>query len=162
YLLGVSDISRLGGLRFRRPGEKQFQAPTAEGVPGLFELGRLLQVTERILRDEDTEEDLQIIFAPGSSLGGARPKPSVIDQHGRLAIAKFPKETDEDSMELWEAVALGLAARAGIRIPEHELIRVAEKPTLLSRRFDRVGRTRVPFISALSMLGLTDGERGSY
>lgn len=91
YLLGVSDVSRLGALRFRRTGEEQFQSPTDAGVPGMIELGRLLQVTERILRDEETDEDLQMIFAPGSSLGGACPKASVIDQHGRLAIAKFPR-----------------------------------------------------------------------
>ena len=162
YLLGVSDVSRLGALRFRNAGEEQFQSPAAAGVPGQIELGRLLQITERFLRDEETDEDLQMIFAPGSSLGGARPKASVIDQHGRLAIAKFPKETDEYSIEVWESVALKLAVRAGIRTCEHELIRVAEKPVLLSRRFDRNGSTRVPFISALSMMGLKDGDRGSY
>jgi serine/threonine-protein kinase HipA len=162
YLLGVSDVSRLGALRFRHIGEDLFQSPTAVGVPGLVELGRLLQVTERILRNEETDEDLQLIFAPGSSLGGARPKTSVIDQHGHLSIAKFPKETDEYSIELWEFVALTLAKQAGIRTPDHELIRVADRPVLLSRRFDRVPGTRVPFLSALSMLGLKDGERGSY
>ena len=162
YLLGVSDVSRSGALRFRRPRDQEFQAPATSGVPGLLELGRLVQVTERILRDEETDQDLQMIFAPGSSLGGARPKASVIDQHGRLAIAKFPKETDAYSMEVWEAVALELARRAGIRTPDFELVRVAGKPILLSRRFDRTGQTRVPFLSALSMLGLKDGDRGSY
>jgi len=162
YLLGVSDVSRLGALRFRRSAEEQFASPTTEGVPGLIELARLLQTTERILRNEETDEDLRLIFAPGSSLGGARPKASVIDQHGRLAIAKFPKEADEYSVETWEAVALQLAVRAGIRTPEHELIRVTQKPVLLSRRFDRDDGMRVPFLSALSMLGLKDGDRGSY
>ncbi len=162
YLLGVADVSRLGALRFRRAGNGEFQAPATAGVPGLIALGRLLQVTERILRDEETDEDLQLIFAPGSSLGGARPKASVIDQHGRLAIAKFPKETDDYSVELWEAVALMLAGQSGIRTPSHELIRVAGKTVLLSRRFDRMAAARVPFLSALSMMGLKDGERGSY
>jgi len=162
YLLGVSDISRLGALRFRRVGEDDFHAPVGSGVPGLIQLGHLLQVTERILRDEETEEDLQLILAPGSSLGGARPKASVLDQHGNLAIAKFPKETDDYSIELWEAVALRLAERAGIRTPETELIRVAGKPVLLSRRFDRQGSVRIPFLSALSMMGLQDGTHGSY
>jgi serine/threonine-protein kinase HipA len=162
YLLGVSDISRLGALRFRRAGEPEFQSPAVAGVPGLIELGRLLQITERILRDEETDEDLQMIFAPGSSLGGARPKASVVDQHGRLAIAKFPKEADDYSIELWEAVALHLAARAGIRTPDNELIRVAGKPVLLSCRFDREASTRIPFLSALSMMGLKDGDRASY
>jgi len=162
YLLGVSDISRLGALRFRRAGETEFLSPATDGVPSLIELGRLLRVTQRILRDEETDEDLQLIFAPGSSLGGARPKASVSDQQGRLCIAKFPKETDEYSLETWEAVALRLASQAGIRTPEHELIRVAEQPVLLSRRFDRDGAARIPFLSALSMLGLKDGARGSY
>jgi len=162
YLLGVSDVSRLGALRFRRTGEPEFLAPTAAGVPGLIELARLLQITKRILRDEETDEDLQLIFAPGSSLGGARPKASVSDREGRLSIAKFPKENDDYSVETWEAVALQLAAKAGIRTPVHELIRVAGQPVLLSRRFDRDGPKRVPFLSALSMLGLKDGERGSY
>jgi serine/threonine-protein kinase HipA len=162
YLLGVADVSRLGALRFRKAGEDVFQSPTSVGVPGLIELGRLLQVTERILRNQETDEDLQLIFAPGSSLGGARPKASVMDQQGHLAIAKFPKENDEYSVELWEAVAFALARRAGIRTPEHELIRVAEKPVMLSRRFDRAERKRVPFLSGLSMMGLKDGERGSY
>ena len=162
YLLGVADVSRLGALRFRKMGDDIFQAPTSVGVPGLIELGRLLQVTERILRDKETDEDLQLIFAAGSSLGGARPKASVMDQHHHLAIAKFPKEIDEYSVELWEAVAFALARRAGIRTPEHELIRVAEKPVMLSRRFDRAEGKRVPFLSGLSMMGLKDGERGSY
>ena len=162
YLLGVADVSRLGALRFREPGEADFRAPTQTGVPGLVELGRLMGVTERILRDEETDEDLAMIFAPGSSLGGARPKASVIDQHGSLSIAKFPKETDDYSIELWEEVALRLAERAGIRTPRHDLVKVADKSILLSRRFDRDGETRIPFLSALSMLGLRDGERGSY
>jgi serine/threonine-protein kinase HipA len=162
YLLGVADVSRLGALRFRAAGEDVFQAPTASGVPGLIDLGRLLGVTERIFRDEETDEDLQLIFAPGSSLGGARPKASVIDQHGRLAIAKFPKETDDYAMELWEAVALDLAQAAGIRTPEHQLVDVAGRAVLLSRRFDRDEDRRIPFLSALSMMGLSDGTHASY
>jgi serine/threonine-protein kinase HipA len=162
YLLGVSDEIRLGALRFRWAGDSVFQAPLRAGVPALIELGRLLQITERILRDEETDEDFQLIFAPGSSLGGARPKASVIDQHGHLSIAKFPKETDDYSVETWEEIALRLADRAGIATPRHELVQVARKAVLLSRRFDRVGGTRIPFLSAMSMTGSRDGERGSY
>ena len=162
YLLGVTDETRLGALRFRWAGEVAFQAPTRAGVPSLVELGRLLGVTERVLRDEETDEDLQLIFAPGSSLGGARPKASVVDQHGTLYIAKFPRETDEYSIETWEAVALRLAARAGIETPSHELTEVAGKKVLLSRRFDRSSAGRVPFLSAMSMLGAADGDHGSY
>lgn len=162
YLLGVSDETRLGALRFRWNGNPVFQAPPRAGVPALIELGRLLQITERILRDEETDDDLQLIFAPGSSLGGARPKASVIDQHGHLAIAKFPKETDDYSIETWEEIALRLADRAGIATPRHELIEVADKPVLLSRRFDRNATGRIPFLSAMSITGSADGERGSY
>ncbi|TDQ99471.1 serine/threonine-protein kinase HipA [Paraburkholderia silvatlantica] len=162
YLLGVADETRLGALRFRWSGEDDFQAPVPAGVPALIELGRLLQITERILLDEETDEDLQLIFAPGSSLGGARPKASVIDQHGHLSIAKFPKETDEYSIETWEEIALRLAERAGISTPHHELLQVAGKPVLLSRRFDRAGSFRIPFLSAMSMSGSRDGQRGSY
>lgn len=162
YLLGVADETRLGALRFRRLGDDVFQAPIRAGIPALIELGRLLQVTERILRDEETDEDLQLIFAPGSSLGGARPKASIIDQHGHLSIAKFPKETDEYSMETWEEIALRLAGRAGITTPHHELVEVAGKAVLLSRRFDRDGQLRTPFLSAMAMTGSKDGERGSY
>jgi serine/threonine-protein kinase HipA len=161
YLLGVSDETRLGAMRFRRVGEGIFQAPD-RGVPPVVELGRLLQVTERLLRDEETDEDLRLIFAPGSSLGGARPKASVLDQHGHLSIAKFPKDSDDYSIETWEEVALRLAEQAGIETPHHELVQIAGKAVLLSRRFDRLGTARTPFLSAMSMLGVRDGERGSY
>ncbi len=162
YLLGVSDETRLGALRFRRMGQAEFQCPGGRGVPAMVDLGRLLQVTERILRDEETDEDLRLIFAPGSSLGGARPKASVIDQHGNLSIAKFPKETDEYSIETWEEIALQLAERARIRTPQHALVQVAGKAVLLSRRFDRAGPVRVPFLSAMALMGARDGEHGSY
>lgn len=162
YLLGVTDESRLGALRFRRAGEDGFLADSRSGVPALVELGRLLQSTERILRNEETDEDLRLIFAPGSSLGGARPKASVIDRHGQLAIAKFPKEDDEYSIETWEEIALRLAERAGIVTACHELLDVAGKAVLLSRRFDRAGGRRIPFLSAMAMLGARDGEGGSY
>ena len=162
YLLGVADETQLGALRFRLVGGGEFLANAGGGVPALVELGRLLQSTERILRDEETDEDLRLIFAPGSSLGGARPKASVIDQHGRLSIAKFPKESDEYSMETWEEIALRLAQRAGIVTAEHELLHVAGKAVLLSRRFDREGNSRIPFLSAMAMLGAKDGEVGSY
>ncbi len=162
YLLGVADETRLGALRFRWRGEEVFQSPVRDGVPALIELGRLLQITERIERDEETDEDLQLIFAPGSSLGGARPKASVIDQHGHLSIAKFPKESDAYSIETWEEIALRLAERVGIQTPVHELLQVAGKPVLLSRRFDRDNGWRIPFLSAMAMTGARDGERGSY
>jgi len=162
YLLGVSDESRLGALRFRRADGQAFLSESSRGIPALVELGRLLQCTERILRDEETDEDLLMIFAPGSSLGGARPKASVLDQHGRLSIAKFPKESDEYSIETWEEIALRLADRAGIPTPHHELLEVAGRSVLLSRRFDRADGRRIPFLSAMALLGAKDGQTGSY
>ena len=164
YLLGVADVARLGALRFRRVGEEAFQSPlTRNGVPPFVELPRLLAVTERVLRNEETDDDLLLLFAPGSSLGGARPKASVRDRDGRMAIAKFPKDDDDYSIETWEEVALRLADMAAIRTAEHRLERVAGKPVLLSRRFDRADDGhRVPFLSAMSMVNLTEGERGSY
>lgn len=162
YLLGVTDLSRMGALRFRSSGDREFQAPAPRGVPALVELGRLLSACDRVAREEETDEDLRLIFAPGSSLGGARPKASVMDARGMLSIAKFPKPDDDWSIETWEAVALRLASRAGIRTPDHELIDVGGQRVLLSRRFDREPGRRIPFLSALSMLGRRDGERGSY
>ena len=162
YLLGVSDISRLGALRFKQADDTDFQGPKGAGVPGFVELGRLLESARRIERDEETDEDLSLIFAPGSSLGGARPKASVIDVHGCLAIAKFPKDTDEYSLETWEHIALTLAARAGVRVPRHQLQQIGKQAVLLSWRFDRKEERRVPFLSAMSLLQAQDGERASY
>jgi len=162
YLLGVADRSRLGALRFREEGGDVFLAPDQDSVAPFIALGTLLESVRRIERNEETDEDLRMMFAPGSSLGGARPKASVIDSDGRMAIAKFPKETDEYSVETWEHIALLLAADAGISTPRHELHRVDGRPVLISWRFDREGETRVPFLSALSMLQLTDGQRASY
>jgi len=162
FLLGVSDDTRLGALRFRWAGDDVFQAPQSVGVPGTVALGQLLGASERILRGEESDEDLLLIFAPGSSLGGARPKASIIDQHGRLSIAKFPKETDDYSLERWEAIALDLAGMAGIRVADHDLHENSGRPIFLSQRFDRDGDQRIPFLSAMSMTERRDGERGSY
>lgn len=162
YLLGVSDATRAGALRFRREGEDAYLAPSSTGVPALVDLASLLKITERLLRDEETDEDFRLIFAPGSSLGGARPKVSVLDRHGRLSMAKFPKETDDYSVETWEEIAFCVAERAGIATPEHRLVKAAGRTILLSRRFDRVGTRRIPFLSAMAMTNSKDGETGSY
>lgn len=159
YLLGVSDESRPGALRFRNGGK---HVAHDRGVPPLVRLGALLDAARRIERDEDGDEDLALLVAPGSSLGGARPKASVLDQHGRLSIAKFPREADEYSVERWEWVAMQLARAAGVQIPDVELIEVAGKQVLLSRRFDRAPGERIHFASALTLLGLRDGDRASY
>ena len=162
FLLGVSDEARLGALRFRHSGDNVLQAPREIATPGLVALGRLRNAAERVLQGVETDEDLLAIFAPGSSLGGARPKASVVDQRGDLSIAKFPKESDEYSLERWEAIALDLAEAAGIQAAAHEIHEDRGRPIFVSRRFDRNGGHRIPFISALSMTEHRDGERGSY
>nr|WP_246775074.1 HipA domain-containing protein [Bradyrhizobium diazoefficiens] len=149
YLLGVADETRLGALRFRWVGDETFQAPARAGVPALIELGQLLQITERILRDEETDEDSPAHLRARLLPGGGRPKTSVIDQHGSLSIAKFPKETRYYSIETSEEIALRLASKAGLALPQHELIEVAGKAVMLSRRFDRNDAVRVPFLSAM-------------
>lgn len=162
YIMGVTDVSRMGALRFQYPGQSVYEAPETTGVPQIVDLGRLLQITHRVLNEQVDADDLKILFAPGTSLGGARPKASVLDQCGALSIAKFPKEQDEYSIERWEAVAMCLAEQAGIHVASYDLIEVMGKPVYLSRRFDRHQSERVPWMSAMSMLGLVDGERSSY
>jgi len=103
-----------------------------------------------------------MLIAPGSSLGGARPKASVREKDGHLAIAKFPRKDDEINTVVWEAVALSLAQKSGITVPESRVENIAGKPVLLLRRFDRDGKRRIPFLSAMSMLGSKDKETRSY
>lgn len=163
YLLLVDDEARQGALRFAREEGGPFladQKPTK--IPPLIELPRLLSAAEHVIDDTDSDEDLRLLLAPGSSLGGARPKASVRDRDGQLAIAKFPNKGDEVNTVGWEALALTLAQKAGIAVPEWRLESVGGRPVLLLRRFDRDGSARVPFLSALSMLGATDNEARSY
>jgi serine/threonine-protein kinase HipA len=95
-------------------------------------------------------------------LGGARPKASVRDRNGQLCIAKFPSKTDEGKAVLWEALALRLAERAKIIVPQWRIEYVGEAEVLLLNRFDRVRNLRIPFISAMSMLGAKDNETRCY
>lgn len=163
FLLGVTDVVRQGALRFTRESNGEFVAQSKEGgVPPLIELPRLLNATERFLADDESADDLRLLLAPGSSLGGARPKASLIDKNGDLLIAKFPKNDDDYRVVAWEAVALRLAQRAGIRVAGHRLTECAGRDVLLLNRFDRQQSMRIPFLSALSMLGANDGEPRSY
>jgi serine/threonine-protein kinase HipA len=163
YLLLVDDEARQGALRFaEREGGPFLREEGGKRIPPLVELPRLLSAAEHVMEDTDTEEDLRLLFAPGSSLGGARPKASVIEKDGHLAIAKFPRKDDEINTVVWEAVALTLAKKAGIAVPAARVETVAKKPVLLLRRFDRDGARRIPFLSAMSMLGSKDNETRSY
>ncbi len=163
YLLMVDDEARQGALRFsRREGGAFLADNESTRIPPLIDLPRLLSAAEHVVGDTDSDEDLRLLLAPGSSLGGARPKASVRDRDGHLAIAKFPHKDDEINAVLWEAVALTLAAKAGIPVPDWRLERVVNKPVLLLRRFDRIQGQRIPFLSAMSMLGASDNESRSY
>ena len=163
YLLLVDDEARQGALRFAATEGGPFLREIGEKrTPPLVDLPQLLSAAERVVDDEDTDEDLRLLLAPGSSLGGARPKASVRDRDGHLAIAKFPRRDDEYNTVLWEAVSLKLAANAGIPVPETRIETVAGKPVLLLRRFDRQNVRRVPFLSSMSMLGARDNETRSY
>ncbi len=101
-------------------------------------------------------------FSAGSSLGGARPKASVFDQHNCLSVAKFQKDDDEYSLERWQAIAFDMASAAGIKTAEHTLETVGYSKVMLSQRFNRDGDRRIPFISAMAMLDGKDGDKFSY
>lgn len=161
YLLNVDDRLRQGSLRFCLPGST-FLSHVSSAVPQLIQLPRLLMASDRVLTDKDTDEDLRLLIAPGSSLGGARPKAAVIDADGSLALAKFPGTEDEYSVEAWGLLALDLARKAGIAVPRHRLVTVAKRKILLTKRFDRHGSKRIPFLSAMSMIGASDHETRSY
>lgn len=163
FLLMVDDEGRLGALRFKREENEPFLTTyDANHIPPLITVGKLLTAANHVLQESDTEEDLRLLLAPGSSLGGARPKASVRDKDQHLAIAKFPRHDDEIDVIRWEAVALTLAGRAGIVVPEWRLETVGKRSILLSRRFDRQHKQRIPFLSAMSVLGAKDNELHSY
>ena len=162
-LLLVDDEARQGALRFSTQPTGPFLAePGAVRIPPLVELPRLLAGAARVADDTERDDDLRLLLGPGSSLGGARPKASVRDTDGRLCIAKFPHPQDELNVVLWEGVALALAAASGIEVPERRIETIAGKHVLIVGRFDRRAGHRVPFLSAMSMLGATDREPRSY
>jgi len=162
FMTLVDDETRLGALRFRDVAADGFLSPTGRRVPPVIELPRLLSATGRIVEERETDEDLLLVLAPGTSLGGARPKASVRDKDGHLLVAKFPRKDDEWSVTRWEATALALAKKAGVDVPRWRLEAVLKKPVLMLRRFDRARGGRLPFMSALTAVQGTDGEARSY
>ena len=163
YLLRVSDRARQGALRFAvEPGGPFLSDADRDPVPPLIELPRLLAASDHVEAGGGDEDLLALLLAPGSSLGGARPKASVLDRDGSLAIAKFPKRDDTVDTVRWEAVTLWLADRAGIEVPERRLVPVDDRVALVIRRFDRDGDRRIPFLSAMSMLSADDRDSRSY
>jgi serine/threonine-protein kinase HipA len=162
YLLGVGDIARQGALRFTEHEGGPFLA-TGVQIPPLIQLPALLGAAMRLSEDDGgSDDDLRLLLAPGSSLGGARPKASVVDRDGQLVIAKFPQHGDLIRVTVWEAVALRLAALAGIPTPDWRIEKIADRDVMLLRRFDRRGDLRIPFLSAMSLLNATDNEPHSY
>ena len=163
-LLGVNDTARMGALRFSRADKPdQFLATkTQNPIPPLVKLPELLSTAQKIDEDRESAQDIQILLSPGSSLGGARPKASVMDRDDSLSIAKFPSANDKSDVIRWEAVALELAEKAGIRVPQRRLETIEGKSVLLLKRFDRISGQRVPFLSALSMVGGRFHEQEKY
>lgn len=162
FLLGVSDDTRQGALRFRLSGTSGFLGDDAH-VPPLVSLPRLLRAADDLSAgDESTEAIKQLLDTGTTGLGGARPKASVRLANGDLAIAKFPHSSDQWDVMAWEATALDLLETAGIRTPQRTLTQVGDRSVLLLRRFDRVGSVRIGYISAMTAVGARDGDHRDY
>lgn len=163
FLLRVDDEARQGALRFREGPDGPFLAPASSTrVPPMVELPRLLGAADRVASESEDDEDLRLLLMPGASLGGARPKAAVRDQDGSLAFAKFPKSDDEWDVPVWERIALSLASGAGINTARSRLETVGARRVLILRRFDREREQRIPFVSAMTMVGATDHDPRSY
>ncbi len=163
YLLGLSDETRVGALRFRREGELQFgRQGERYRIPPLIRLPALLNAADAIQGNRESAEDLKLLLSEGSPLGGARPKSAVTDSDGHLAVAKFSKPDDGRSIPHGEILALSLARQAGINAATGRLLTVVGRPVALIRRFDRRSQNRIAFLSAMSMLELNDGDFATY
>ena len=165
YLLGVHDEGRMGALRFSLHAGGPFLSCDSDmAAPPWVNLRDLEAASLAFEQDEDTLNDrwLRQLIAPGSSLGGARPKATVRASDGSLWIAKFPSKQDENNTGAWEQVAHELAKVSGLNVPESKLERYSDAgSTYLTKRFDRVGMHRIHFSSAMSLLGQTDGASNS-
>lgn len=165
YLLGVNDAARMGALRYSADDGKTFlHGEEGSTIPPLLDLLPLHNAAQKICRDTATPDELRMLLSPGSSLGGAWPKANVRDETGALYIAKFSHPQQEYNTVVWEAVALTLARMAGLRTPEFFLKRPGRgKTVFLTRRFDRnANGTRLPYISAMTLMQARDGEPHSY
>lgn len=169
YLLGVHDAFRAGALRFRFDDAGDFLDNRHDvAAPPFVQLRELEAASLALERDEDNTAEagndwLRMLIAPGGSLGGARPKASVIDPDGHLWIAKFPSVRDEHDVGGWELVVQTLARGCGLRVPESLARRFANPHhSFLVKRFDRTaaGR-RLHFASAMTLTGRKDGDDAS-
>ena len=163
YMLGLQDICRSGGFRFKTDENGDFLGNDGLSVPPVSTIRELEQIS---LGYENGNDDrwIQQLVNPGSSLGGARPKANVRDTDGSLWIAKFPSKYDDYDVGAWEKVVHDLAGKCGIRIPESRLCRYSDLgSTFLVKRFDREydrdgNEKRIHFASAMTMLGMRDGH----
>lgn len=169
FLLGVYDGHRMGGLRYRFEGGPFLDDNLDLASPPWTSLRELEQASLALERPGAERNPaygkwLRMLLAPGRSLGGARPKASVLDEKKRLWIAKFPSERDTDDIGGWEAVLHALARRAGIEAAEAKHQKLgSEHHTFLSRRFDRTEKgARLHFASAMTLLQQRDGSTASY
>jgi len=167
YLVAVSDLLRMGALRLFSEESASYVGSDDRPVPPVARLRTLQYYAERAERGErlsakEEEEEMALLIAPGSSLGGARPKANFVDGHG-LWIAKFPSHNDRRDMGAWELVLNRLAGTAGIEVPESKLYRLGDTfHTFAARRFDRVEGGRRLFASAMTLLGTQDHADASY
>jgi serine/threonine-protein kinase HipA len=164
YLLGVFDGHRMGGLRFKLEQDGAFLNSHEKMATPPWTSLRELEYASLQLEKEDAINDpayakwLGMLIDPGSSLGGARPKASVLDEKGNLWIAKFPSSTDDKNTGAWEMVLHELAKVCGIHVPDARLQQFSGKHhTFLSKRFDRTKDKRIHFASAMTLLGYQDG-----
>lgn len=167
FLLAVDDASRVGALRFRDESGNFQRAPEPERrtAPPLVELRKLLSASRAVEQHTETAGDLAFLRGRGTSLGGLRPKCTVVDEDGRLSIGKFPSVQDDRSVTKGEVLALLLARESGINAAEARLVDSDGSAVALIRRFDRPDDGgRLMFISAATMLGVdtSDGSEHSY
>ncbi len=160
YLLGVYDETRMGGVRFKLAPDGAFLFDDKETAAPPWARLRTLEKASRNFENDETvlsEKWLNQLIKPGSSLGGARPKATVVDTKDQLWIAKFPSKHDENDTGAWEMVAHDLAILCGLNVPEARLEKFSTLgSTFLIKRFDRLGSKRVHFASAMTLLGKTD------
>jgi len=164
FLLAVDDETRIGALRFKdEQGVFQRQAEEGRRTPPLLELKQIMSSTRAVERHEETAADLAFLRGRGTSLGGMRPKCSVIETDGSLAIAKFPSVSDERAVTKGEVLALTLAKAAGINSAPARLVNSGGLPVALIRRFDRTAEGgRLMYVSAATLLGVDPGGDHTY
>lgn len=165
YLLAVDDFSRVGALRLRgQDGAWHRTVPAGRrSTPPLIELERVFQASRALERGQETAEDLRYLQGKGTSLGGMRPKCTMVDEDGWLAIGKFPSVGDTRSVTRGEVLALKLATQAGIAGAPARIVQLGEVPVAVIRRCDRDGTGgRIPYQSAATLLQASREEDRSY